>query len=43
MNWTAIIIAGAIMGGLAIIFAIILGIADKKFAVEIDSRVPAIA
>ncbi|MBQ2110830.1 MAG: RnfABCDGE type electron transport complex subunit B [Clostridia bacterium] len=42
MNWTAIIIAGAIMGGLAIIFAIILGIADKKFAVEIDSRVPAI-
>ncbi|MBR5949149.1 MAG: RnfABCDGE type electron transport complex subunit B [Clostridia bacterium] len=43
MNWTAIIIAGAVMGALAIIFAIILGVADKKFAVEIDSRVPQIA
>lgn len=30
------------MGALAIIFAIILGIADKKFAVEIDARVPEI-
>lgn len=42
MSWTTILTAGAVMGALAIIFAIILGIADKKFAVEIDARVPEI-
>ncbi len=42
MNLTAILIAGAVMGALAVIFAAILGVADKKFAVEIDSRIPQI-
>lgn len=39
MNWTAIIIAGALMGGLAIVFGIVLGIADKKFTVQEDGRI----
>lgn len=42
MNIYAVLIAGGVMGALAIIFAIVLGIADKKFAVDIDARVPQI-
>lgn len=39
IDWKAVLIAGAIMGGIAIIFAFLLGIADKKFAVKTDERV----
>lgn len=42
MDWTIIIIAGALMGGLAILFGVVLGVADKKFAVETDERIPLI-
>ena len=42
IDWTAVLIAGAVMGGLAIIFAFLLGIADKKFAVKTDERIPEI-
>ena len=43
IDWTAVLIAGAVMGGLAIVFAFLLGIADKKFAVKTDDRVSEIA
>lgn len=43
MDYTAIIIAGSLMAVLAVIFAVILGIADKKFAVKEDERIPAVA
>lgn len=42
MNITAIILALAVMAVLGVLFGIILTIADKKFAVEVDPRVSAV-
>lgn len=39
MDFVAVIIAAVILGALGIIFGVILGVADKKFAVETDERV----
>ncbi len=39
MDWTAIACAGGILGGLGIVFGIILGTADKKFHVKEDDRI----
>ena len=42
-DWTTVLIAGAVMGALAIVFALLLGIADRKFAVKTDERVSRIS
>lgn len=42
MNTTAIILALGIMAVLGVLFGIILTIADKKFAVEVDARAAAV-
>ncbi|MEA5060698.1 MAG: RnfABCDGE type electron transport complex subunit B [Candidatus Pelethousia sp.] len=42
MNWIAIIAALGVMGLLGAVFGVVLSIADKKFAVEMDKRVAAI-
>ncbi len=42
MNWTAIAFALLVMGALGVIFGVVLSIADKKFAVEVDGRAAAI-
>ncbi len=42
MNWTVILSALGIMGALGAIFGVVLSIADKKFAVEVDARMSAI-
>ena len=42
MNITAIILALAVMAVLGVLFGVVLTIADKKFAVEVDPRASAI-
>ena len=42
MNITAIILALAVMAVLGVLFGVVLTIADKKFAVEVDPRVSAV-
>lgn len=42
MNWMMIVAALGIMGVLGAVFGIVLSIADKKFAVEVDPRVSAV-
>lgn len=39
MNWTAILYAALALGGLGIVFGVVLTIADKKFAVQVDDRI----
>ena len=39
MNVTAILFAVLALGGLGVVFGVVLSIADKKFAVEVDERV----
>lgn len=39
MNWTAILYAIAVLGGLGVIFGAVLSFADKKFAVPVDEKV----
>ena len=36
MNVTAILFAVLALGGLGVVFGVVLSIADKKFAVEVD-------
>ena len=42
MNWMMIVAALGIMGVLGAVFGVVLSIADKKFAVEVDPRVSAV-
>ena len=42
MNFTPVILALGVMAVLGIIFGVVLTIADKKFAVEVDPRVSAV-
>lgn len=42
MNITAILYAALTLGGVAVVFGLILTFADKKFAVETDERVAAV-
>ena len=39
MSITGIIIAAAIVGGTGLFIGVFLGIAGKKFAVEVDERI----
>lgn len=38
MNITAVIIAAVIVGGTGLFIGVFLGLAGKKFAVEVDER-----
>ena len=42
MNITAVIIAAVIVGGTGLFIGVFLGLAGKKFAVEVDEREEAI-
>lgn len=42
MDWVAIVFALGVMGLLGAAFGVVLSVADKKFAVEVDERVAAI-
>ena len=42
MNITAVIIAAVIVGGTGVFIGVFLGLAGKKFAVEVDEREEAI-
>ena len=42
MNITAVIIAAVIVGGTGLFIGVFLGLAGKKFAVEVDKREEAI-
>lgn len=42
MDWTTIVFALGVMGILGAAFGVVLSIADKKFAVEVDERVAAV-
>lgn len=42
MDINAILLALGVLGALGIIFGVVLGVADKKFAVKTDPRVEAI-
>ncbi len=42
MDWIAILAALGILGALGLLFGVVLGIADKKFAVKTDERVEAV-
>ena len=39
MNWIAILLALLVLGVLGVVFGAVLGVADKKFYVEVDERV----
>ena len=41
-QYLPIVYAVLALGGLGILFGIVLGLADKKFAVEVDERVSAV-
>ena len=41
MDINAILLALGVLGALGIIFGVVLGVADKKFAVKTDPRVEA--
>ena len=43
MNITAVIIAAVIVGGTGLFIGVFLGLAGKKFAVEVDEREEAMA
>lgn len=42
MDWIAIVSALGILGALGLFFGVVLGLADRKFAVKVDERVEAV-